>query len=107
VGYGWQSVKGSSATVSTSANRLSYVTGSVVMTPTTINYTADTAILNIGLNLGLTYSVLDHTSFDLVYSYNRSEYQAEYRTAQRSDILNNLTFNQDNHSMKFAINYRF
>lgn len=107
VGYGWQGVKGESANISTSANKLSYVTGTINSNQTTITYTEDTYVLDINLIIGATYHIFKNLDLDCAYVYKNSHYQVEYRTAQRSDILNALTFEQDSHGLKVGLNYKF
>lgn len=107
VGYGWQGVKGDTTRISTSANKLSYVTGTINMNPTDIRYTEDSYVLNIALTLGVTYMVTNNLSLDLGYVYQLSNYQVEYRTAQNGVILNAMNFETDNHGLKVGLNYKF
>lgn len=107
VGYGWQGVKGDNANISTSANKLSYVTDTINTNPTTITYTEDSYVLDINLIIGTTYHISNNFDLEFSYIYKNSEYQVEYRTAERNDILNALTFNQDSHGLRIGLNYQF
>lgn len=108
LGYGWQGVKGSTAQTSTNANKLNYVTvQNQVLTPTTITYQEDTAILNIKITLGVTYKINDNWNTDLAYVYNATHYQVSYRNADAPNVLNQMTFGQDNHSLMVGLNYLF
>lgn len=107
IGYGWQGVKGDTTRISTSANKLSYVTSTINMNPTDITYTEDSYAIRADLTLGSTYQVTNNLSLDLAYVYQFSSYQVEYRTAQNAVILNAMTFEQDNHGLKVGLNYKF
>lgn len=107
VGYGWQGVKGDTTRISTSANKLSYVTGTINMNPTDITYTEDSYAIRVDLTLGSTYQVTNNLSLDLAYVYQFSSYQVEYRTAQNAVILNAMNFETDNHGLKVGLNYKF
>jgi len=108
VGYGWQPVNGDTANVSTNANKLDFVTvQNPVYTPTTITYKDDTAVLEIKLNLGLTYEISNNWTADCIYSYRASNYQVSYVNADSPTVLNQMTEKQDNHSLALALNYKF
>ncbi len=107
VGYGWQGVKGDTTRISTSANKLSYVTNTINMNPTDIIYTEDSYVIRADLTLGSTYQVTNNLSLDLAYVYQYSNYQVEYRTAQNAVILNAITFDHDSHGLKVGLNYKF
>ena len=107
VGYGWQGVKGDTTRISTSANKLSYVTNTINMNPTDITYTEDSYAIRVDLTLGSTYQVTNNLSLDLAYVYQYSNYQVEYRTVERSSILNTITFGHDSHGLKVGLNYKF
>lgn len=107
-GYGWQGVKGSTAKTSTDANKLSFVTGGAqTTTPTTITYQEDTAVLNINLTLGTNYKINDNWNADLAYVYTASYYQVSYRNDTTPNVLNQMSFGQDNHSLMVGLNYIF
>ena len=107
IGYGWQGVNGDTKRISTSANKLSFVTDTVNVSPTDITFSEDTYVLRVDLTLGTTYKISDTLSLDLAYVYQYSNYQIEYRTAERSSVLNILDFAQDNHGLKVGLNYKF
>lgn len=108
VGYGWQSVKGDTAKTSTNANKLTFVTvQNPVSVPTTITYQDDTAVLEIKLNLGVSYEISDDWTLDCVYSYRASNYQVSYINEDAPNVLNQMTLKQDNHSIGLGLNYKF
>lgn len=107
VGFGMQKMKGDTKTISTSLNKLSFVTDKGVLDPTEATFQDDTYVLQIGLNLGASYEVKKDLFLDVGYIYTYNQYQVDYRTGEDDRIRNNMSFNQDSHGIKFAINYRF
>jgi len=107
MGFGYQPVSGDSKTISTSVNKLTFVTDEAVLTPTKMTYTEDTTLLNINLILGANYPVTNNVDIDIFYRYSRSQYQFSYRTEEDSSIENSLTEQQDNHGIGINLNYRF
>lgn len=107
-GYGWQGVKGDTARTSTNANKLAFVTGGAqTTTPTTITYQEDTAVLNINLTLGTNYKINNDWNADVAYVYTASYYQVSYRNDTTPNVLNQMSFGQDSHSLKVGLNYIF
>lgn len=107
IGYGKQFVSGDRTNISTSMNKLSYVTDAGILNPTTITYNEDTSVLDIALTLGATYEFSKRTSFDLAYVYKYNQYQVDYTTDENTNVQNNMSFRQGNNQIKFAINYKF
>jgi hypothetical protein len=107
IGFGYQPVKGEHTRISTSVNKLSYVTDNVVSTPTNITYTKDTSVLNIGLVLGFNYYISADWDLDLAYVYTMSKYQFTYVTEEDSSISNNMSESQDSHGINVYLNYKF
>lgn len=107
VGYGWQGVKGDTKRISTSANKLTFISDTINMNPTDMTYTEDNYVLRVDLTLGTTYKLSNALSLDFAYVYQYSNYQVEYRTAEKSSVLNILDFAQDNHGLKVGLNYKF
>lgn len=107
VGYGWQGVSGKEQAISTSATKVSFIVGNSASAPSVATYENDTYVLDIGLTLGTTYAITKNWSIDLGYVYKYSNYQVSYRTNANSQVLNELTFNQDNHMIRTGLNYRF
>jgi hypothetical protein len=106
-GYGWQSVKGKTASTSTNMTKVSFITGGTSTGPTTITYTDDTAVIQIALDLGVTYQVSRNWSIDGGYVYTSNAYQFSYRNNDNPSVLNALTSNQNDHAVKFGLNYIF
>lgn len=107
IGIGMQQVKGDTKTISTSLNKLSFVTDKGILDPTEMTYEDNTYLLDIGLNLGTNYRINKDFSIDLAYVYRYNQYQVSYRTAENDQVLNNMSFNQDNYNIKLALNYQF
>lgn len=106
-GLGSQSVKGDTTQLSTSVNKLTYVTDKAVTTPTAAVYTDDTETIDIALTLGSTYNMTETLFFDLAYVLRFNSYQVSYVTSQDSSVLNNITFDNYSHGLKASINYKF
>lgn len=106
-GYGKQFVSGDRTDISTSLNKLSFVTDTGVMNPTTITYQEDTAVLDIALTLGATYEFSKVCSMDLAYVYKYNQYQVDYVTDENTNVDNNMSFKQGNNQIKVAFNYKF
>ncbi len=107
IGYGKQFVSGDTKQISTSLNKLSYVTDAGVMTPTDMTYQEDTGVLDIALTLGTTYEFSKTLSVDLAYVYKYDQYQVDYRTAQDPSVENNMSFKQGNNQIKVGVNVKF
>lgn len=108
VGYGWQSVKGRTAQASTSATKVSYITDTVDLTPTTIKYEEDTAIISVGLNVGFDYKISENLKLSTDFTYRRDDMQVAYRNQNDTgNVLNAMSFNQDNYIASIGLNYTF
>lgn len=107
IGYGKQFVSGDRAPISTSLNKLSFVTDTGVMNPTDITYQEDTGVLDIALTLGVTYEFSKVLSLDLGYVYKYNQYQVDYRTDENPNVDNSMSFKQGNNQLKIGFNYKF
>lgn len=107
IGYGKQFVSGDKEHISTSLNKLSFVTDTGVMNPTDITFQEDTAVLDIALTLGTTYEFSKVLSMDLAYVYKYNQYQVDYRTDENPNVDNNMSFQQGNNQIKIGFNYKF
>lgn len=107
IGYGKQFVSGDRAPISTSLNKLSFVTDTGVMNPTDITYQEDTGVLDIALTLGATYEFSKVLSLDLGYVYKYNQYQVDYRTDENPNVDNSMSFKQGNNQLKIGFNYKF
>lgn len=107
IGYGKQFVSGDRAPISTSLNKLSFVTDTGVMNPTDITYQEDTGVLDIALTLGTTYEFSKVLSLDLGYVYKYNQYQVDYRTDENPNVDNSMSFKQGNNQLKIGFNYKF
>ena len=107
IGYGKQFVSGDRTDISTSLNKLSFVTDTGVMNPTTITYQEDTGVLDIALTLGATYEFSKVLSLDLGYVYKYNQYQVDYRTDENPNVDNSMSFKQGNNQLKIGFNYKF
>lgn len=107
IGYGKQFVSGDKTNISTSLNKLSYVTDAGVMTPTGMTYQEDTGVLDIALTLGATYEFSKVLSMDLAYVYKYDQYQVDYRTDQDPNVDNSMSFKQGNNQIKIGFNVKF
>jgi hypothetical protein len=109
-GYGWQSVKGQSKTISTNINKFTFVTSSNgydrFKVPTKMTYEEDTQVLNLTLVTGLGYDITRQLRVEGDISYRAAYYQFAYRN-QGSGILNALTATQDQWITTAGMTYRF
>lgn len=108
-GYGWQSVKGESKTISTNINKLTYVTSgnySAYKVPTKMTYEDDTYVLSLGLVTGLGYDISPAWRIDTEFSYRAAYYQFAYRN-QGSSVLNAFTTTQDQWISTIGVTYRY
>jgi len=109
-GYGWQSVKGQSKTISTNMNKLAFIISSrgydSFKVPTKMTYEEDTHVLNLTLVTGLGYDITRQLRVEGEFSYRAAYYQFAYRN-QGSGILNALTEMQDQWITTLGLTYRF
>lgn len=106
-GVGYQAVAGSEVTLSTNLNKVTYVIGSSNLTPTVAEFEDDTYVIDIALTLGTTYKFTDNLMIDLAYVYKYDAYQVSYRNKDSATILNQMSFEQDNHMIRTGLTYRF
>jgi opacity protein-like surface antigen len=106
-GYGWQSVAGNQASTSTNMTKVGYIIGNTATQPTTITYTDDTTVIQIKLNLGLTYQISRNWSIDGGYTFTTNEYGVSYRNNDNPSVLNSINESQHDHSLSVGINYIF
>lgn len=106
-GIGYQDVEGKKVNLSTNVNKVNYILNSTSFVPTVAQFEDNTYVLDIALTLGCTYKILENLSFDLGYVYKYDMYQVSYRNQDFTTVLNQLSFRQDNHMLKTALNYKF
>lgn len=106
-GIGYQSVAGSTTTVSTNVNKVTHIVGQNNVSSTIAEYEDDTYVFDLGLTLGTTYQFNKNLAFDLGYVYKYDIYQLSYRNQDSRSVLNEITVEQDNHMIKAGLVYRF
>lgn len=106
-GIGYQDVDGKKVNLSTNVNKVSYILNTTSFMPTIAQFEDNTYVFDIALTLGLTYKIFENLSFDLGYVYKYDMYQVSFRNQDFSSVLNQLSFRQDNHMLKTALNFKF
>ena len=107
-GVGFQNVKGKTTQTSTSATKVSFVMSEDNYTATTIKYEEDTYLLSIGLVIGFDYQLTKNLKITSDFVYRYDNYQVSYcNQNDTGDVLNQITFSQNNYSYGVGLQYFF
>lgn len=110
VGVGMRNDSGSTKKLSTSVDKVSYITApdlSALIVPTTATMIDDTTFVKYGFKIGLNYNFTPSLLGYVAYTYSTKTYNVSYRTAATPNILNDITLDQRNNGVTLGVSYKF